>query len=297
MDQPDTPATADKLVEGFLGERIRNLEKILDTDCLSYVGPIVFGTDDTIRDALERIDGRRSGLTFILETTGGYAEVTRRISDACRHHYNSVNFIIPNHAMSAGTILAMSGDSIMMDYYSVLGPIDPQVQGREGRLVPALGYLMRYQDLLDKADSGNITTAEMNILMSFDQGELYAYEQARDLSVSLLEEWLVSYKFKNWKRTRTNDEVVTPKMKRERARDIAMKLNDVKRWNSHGIGINIKILRDELNLVIDDIDDYPEIRTEIREYHKILLDYMNKMSQNAVIHTRLGYWSLAEGRR
>jgi len=54
-----------------------------------------------------------------------------------------VDFLIPSHAMSAGTILAMSGDAIHMDYYSVLGPIDPQVENQEGRLIPALGYLIR----------------------------------------------------------------------------------------------------------------------------------------------------------
>lgn len=89
--------------------------------------------------------------------------------------------------MSAGTILAMSGDAILMDYYSVLGPIDPQIPDQDGNLVPALGYLIQYQKLLAKGQKGRLSTAEMQLLLSFDQTKLYAYEQARDLSRSLLQ--------------------------------------------------------------------------------------------------------------
>ena len=131
-------------------------------------------------EALSLSTTKRRKLIFIIETDGGYAEVVRRISDALRHHYRVVDYLIPNHAMSAGTILVMSGDAIHMDYHSVLGPIDPQVENQDGKLVPALGYLIRYQELLDKANKGQITTAEMAILLEFDQGNLYSYQQARE---------------------------------------------------------------------------------------------------------------------
>jgi ClpP class serine protease len=54
-----------------------------------------------------------------------------------------VVFLVPDVALSAGTILAMSGDAIMMDYFACLGPIDPQVE-REGKLVPVLSCLEPY---------------------------------------------------------------------------------------------------------------------------------------------------------
>ena len=72
----------------------------------------------------------------MLETIGGFAEVARRISDTFRRHYTVVDFLIPSHAMSAGTILAMSGDAIHMDYYSVLGPIDLKSRIKRRRLIP-----------------------------------------------------------------------------------------------------------------------------------------------------------------
>jgi len=237
----------------------------MQADCLAYFGPMIFGSDDRIRDTVEDLATpsnprrKRRKLVFVLETDGGYAEVVRRISDALRHHYRVVEYLIPNHAMSAGTILVMSGDAIHMDYHSVLGPIDPQVENQDGKLIPALGYLIRYEELLDKANSGQITTAEMGVLLDFDQGNLYSYQQARDLSVALLEEWLVKYKFKDWKRTETGKKKVTLKMKRERAQEIGRKLNDVKRWNSHGIGISMERLTKELKLKIDDFGEDKEL--------------------------------------
>ena len=289
---------ANQVVERQLTRILEMIEAEMAANCLVFYGPMIFGVDDAIRNAVEglaNISGKRRGLVFILETEGGYAEVVRRISDALRHHYRVVDFLIPNHAMSAGTILVMSGDAIYMDYHSVLGPIDPQVENQDGKLIPALGYLLQYQGLLDKANAGQISTAEMAILLDFDQGNLYSYQQARDLSVALLEEWLVKYKFKDWKVTATSRKKVTIAMKRARAKEIGDKLNDVKTWNSHGIGIGMERLQRELNLKIDDFGETPELSRCVRRYHTLLTDYMAKNRQRAVVHTREAYTPLMAG--
>ena len=54
----------------------------------------------------------------------------------------------------------MSGDNIYMNYYSALGPVDPQVQNKDGKLVAALGYLDKINDLLSKAQNNTISQAE-----------------------------------------------------------------------------------------------------------------------------------------
>jgi hypothetical protein len=157
------------------------------------------------------------------------------------------------------------------------------------RLVPALGYLIRYEELLEKANTGNLSAAELNVLLNFDQGDLYRYTQARDLSISLLEEWLVKYKFKNWNKTVTRGRHVSLAMKKRRAREIGNELNNVKKWNSHGIGISAEVLRRELNLLVDDFGTIPSLKEAIRNYHRLLSDYMGKMSQLIVVHTREAY--------
>lgn len=47
--------------------------------------------------------------------------------------------------------MCCSGDKIYMDYYSVLGPIDPQVMNKDGKFVAALGYLDKINELIKKA--------------------------------------------------------------------------------------------------------------------------------------------------
>ena len=200
-------------IEGELGRHALALENLLCADILAFRGSITNGIDDVLRFELENRTHKRNRLCVILTTNGGYIEIVHRIVDLMRHHYEEVEFVVPNYAYSAGTVLAMSGDEIRMDYYSRLGPIDPQIE-IEGRMVPASGYLVQYERLVEKAQRGDITTVEAQLMISgFDQAELYAYEQARELSVSLLRLWLAKYKFKNWTTTESTNRPVTDKMR------------------------------------------------------------------------------------
>ena len=213
------------IIERQLSDRIQAIEKAAGADVLTYVGPLYSMTVDAIKDAVESIDDRKRTLLVVLETPGGFIDVVERVARILRHHYRRVEFLVPSYAMSAGTVLVMAGDAIWMDYSSVLGPIDPQVQ-RGDDLVPALGYLEQYERLIQKSAKGTLTTAELAYLVQrFDQAELYRYEQERELSIALLEEWLVKYKFKNWKVTKTKGKKVTPTMRKHRANEVATKLN------------------------------------------------------------------------
>jgi hypothetical protein len=106
---------------------------------------------------------------------------------------------------------------------------------------------------------------------------------------------LVKYKFKDWRSTEKRKEKVTLQMKRERAREIAEKLNKPTLWNSHGLGISMERLRKELNLKIDDFGENRELSDAIRSYHKLLTDYMGSNRHRAVIHTRDAYEPLMRG--
>jgi hypothetical protein len=99
------------------------------------------------------------------------------MANTIRHHYTEVTMIIPGRVMSAGTVFAMSGDRIMMDYYSCLGPIDPQIE-RNGKLIPALFYLVQFERLKERSKNGEIPTAEMVLLQQLDLAELHSFEEA-----------------------------------------------------------------------------------------------------------------------
>jgi hypothetical protein len=276
------------IIEDELRSRASDVEAASDCDVLAFVGPILFGTEDAIRDATEAFGQSRERLAVVVETNGGYIEVTQRMVDTLRHHYVHVEFIVPNFALSAGTVLVMSGDGIHMDYFSILGPIDPQAKrpGSEN-LIPALGYLVQYERLIEKSRLGDLTTAEASfIIEKFDPAELYQYEQDRQLSITLLKEWLAKYKFKDWTVTETSQTPVTPEMREQRAEEIATALNDTDRWHSHARGISMQVLRDDLNLKINDLDDNHRLRDSVRAYYRLLKDYMGKLGHQGAVHTR-----------
>jgi hypothetical protein len=280
-----------KIIEQQLDQRIAAVEVAANADVLTYIGPLYAHAADEVKDAVEFIDPKQKKLLVILETPGGYMDVAERVARVFRHHYAEVEFVVPNFAMSAGTVLVMAGDEIHMDYASVLGPIDPQIE-RGDQLVPALGYLVQYERLVDKSAQGTLTSAELTFLVeNFDAAELYRYEQERALSIALLEDWLVKFKFKNWTKTKTQGKKVTPQMRKDRAKEIAEALNDTDRWHSHSRGIPMDVLKRDLKVEIEDFGTNTQLKLALHDYYRLLKDYgMGKQGHFFfVLHTKGRY--------
>jgi len=282
---------ADRIIEGQLKERVAQLEDVANADVLAYFGPIYPMAGEMIKDAVEALPDKRNDILFLLETGGGLIDVAERIAIILRHHYKRVAFVVPREAMSAGTILVMSGDSIYMNYASMLGPIDPQIQNSSGNWVPALGYLEQYDRLVQKSEEGTMTSAELSYMIeNFDPAERYQYEQEQELSIALLEEWLAKYKFKKWRKTEGKGTKVTQQMRKDRANEIARALNDTKRWHSHSRGIPMEVLRRDLKLLIDDLAEDVALGSAVQSYYHLLSDYTFKRGYRGVaLHTRERY--------
>lgn len=274
----------DDYIKNQLNEHLKEIEKALGADGLTILSPILPGLDRTVRDVVEDIPTKKNALIIMLDTPGGVVEVVERMVETIRHFYREVFFIIPDRAMSAGTIFALSGDRILMDYFSCLGPIDPQIE-KDGVLVPALSYLNQFERLNKKAENGVLTSAEYALLSKLDLGELYQFEQARELSVELLIKWLSNYKFKNWIQTETRKLPVTQKRKEKQAKKIATELNKNDRWHSHGRGIDMKTLTEELKIKIEDYNTIPKLGKTVREYFELLRDYMIRANMTSFTHT------------
>jgi len=120
----------------------QTVAKLFDSDCIFLKATLRQPNDDAVKDEIEElknVKGSKKKLTVLVETNGGYIETVERIVSVFRKHYDVVEYVVPNYAYSAGTILVLSGDEIYMDYYSVLGPIDPQMEDDDGKLVPGMG--------------------------------------------------------------------------------------------------------------------------------------------------------------
>ena len=90
--------------------------------------------------AVLRLD-RSKGLDLILHTPGGNISATQSIVNYLhKMFHHDIRAIIPQIAMSAGTMIACSCKSILMAKHSNLGPIDPHLRG-----VPAYGVIQEFR--------------------------------------------------------------------------------------------------------------------------------------------------------
>jgi ClpP class serine protease len=70
---------------------------------------------------------RTKGLDLVLHTPGGEVAATESLIDYLNSMFNhDIRAIVPQLAMSAGTMIACACDQIIMGKHSSLGPIDPQ---------------------------------------------------------------------------------------------------------------------------------------------------------------------------
>jgi hypothetical protein len=294
-DPPNREESAmlfDSTLKSTLTDQLVQVEKHFNADCAFFFGEIQPVIIKLFRDFIERLPGdesRRAELVLLINTPGGSAEVVEKVVEIIRFHYQKLTVVVPDFALSAGTILCMAADRIFMDYSSSLGPIDPQVFNGKA-WVPALGYLDKVNELLEKARSGQLTNAEFLILQGQDLALLRRYEQARDLTVTLLKKWLKEYKFRDWNVHETDPlklgQPVTADEKQARAEEIARMLGDNKIWHSHGRFIGPGTLKTVLRLKIDDYSSDQVLRPLIRSYNDLLTEYIARQNFQLFMHSR-----------
>jgi hypothetical protein len=84
---------------------------------------------------------RSKGLDLLLHTPGGDVAATESLVDYLRAMFGTdIRAIVPQVAMSAGTMIALSCKQIIMGKHSSLGPIDPQFNG-----LPAHGVIEEFE--------------------------------------------------------------------------------------------------------------------------------------------------------
>jgi len=287
----------DEALKSLMNEKLKKLEAEFQADVVFYYGEIQSSVVRPFRDLIEdlkkpetppKVPQKR--LVLILNTGGGSAETVEKLVDIIRHHYDDVTFVVPDFAMSAGTIFCMSGNRIYMDYSSSLGPIDPQVWNGK-QWVPARGYLDKVEEMLQGAAAGSLTNAEFLILQNQDLAMLSRYEQAKNLTETLLKKWLVEYKWKDWTTHGTNPakigQPVTEDEKVARAEEVARQLGDNKYWHSHSRMIGIDTLHRKLRLKIEDYSNDPKLQPAVRSYNDLITEWIVKTDQRSFVHTRL----------
>jgi len=80
--------------------------------------------------------GDSERITLLIYTRGGSTMAAWSLANLIRSFCDNFDVIIPAKCLSAGTILCLGADSIMMTKQATLGPIDPSVNGPLNPQIP-----------------------------------------------------------------------------------------------------------------------------------------------------------------
>lgn len=270
-----------------LNEWSLKLEKYFECDVISYTGRIAHldnswldrvGYLNYIKqlETLKKENPENKKLVIFLTTLGGSPETVEKLTEVSRYNYEEIYFVIPHLAMSAGTLWALSGNKIFMSYSASLGPLDPQIPRNNG-MYPALGFLDEYNKLCNYGLYRRLTEAEILLLNKLELADIRLFEQFRDLSVNLVQKWLIKY----------NLSTISIEEKNEEALKIAKALSDNNIWHSHSRKINISNLKD-LKIDIEDYSQNYNLKELINNYHESIMTYFQlsglNIYENIIIH-------------
>ena len=112
----------------------RNIERDRDTKVLSFITSDRQGMETAIAqdcinpfvDLLEQI-GPTKRISLILHTNGGQTLAAWRLVNLIRMFCDNLEVLVPLNALSAGTLIAIGADRVVMTKQAALGPIDPSV--------------------------------------------------------------------------------------------------------------------------------------------------------------------------
>jgi ClpP class serine protease len=156
---------------------------------------VTLGIDDGDKNgfmtAVNKLD-RSKGLDLILHTPGGETAATESIVYYLRSMFkDDIRAIVPQLAMSAGTMMALACTEVVMGEQSSLGPIDPQVAG-----VPAHGIIEEFKTAAAEIKADNIKAAVWQpILAKYSPTLIGECQKAIDWSNALAEQWLTEVMF------------------------------------------------------------------------------------------------------
>jgi ATP-dependent protease ClpP protease subunit len=192
--------------------------------------------------AVHRLD-RTKGLDLILHTPGGDLAATESIVDYLRSMFgNDIRAIVPQLAMSAGTMIALATKSVVMGRHSSIGPIDPQLMG-----IPAHGVIEEFQQAAKeiKADPSRAAVWQP-IIAKYPPAFVGECQKAIAWGNDLVEDWLktgmlLGDKSVTAKTTKIIKELADHALTKTHARHISAKA-------AAGLGIVVEKLEDDQRL-------------------------------------------------
>jgi len=185
-------------------ELIKEIQSVTESELICCIG----GTSTAIRrddvlflsDLLHNIK-RGTPIDLMLHTPGGDMDAAEKLVSMISGAAGTAPFriIVPDFAKSAGTLMALGSNSILMSDNSELGPIDPQVVSEEQSGTVHITAIQNYLDAFDecstalKSDPTDPTAQAMPDKL--DPARVHQYRAAIKRARSLAEKLLKSRMF------------------------------------------------------------------------------------------------------
>jgi ClpP class serine protease len=221
--------------------------------------------------AVHKLD-KTKGLDLFLHTPGGGIAATESIVDYLHKMFGSnIRAIVPQIAMSAGTIIACSCKKIMMTEHSNLGPIDPHLNG-----IPAFGVIEEFQQAHReiKKDATKLGLWQP-IITQYRPTFLGQCQNAIAWSKQFVEQHLENVMFSGDTKAKA------------KARSVTRKLLDYKKNKSHSRHIHLAECR-SIGLDVDRIEDDADLQDLVLTVHHCYMHVLMNTACFKIIENHLG---------
>ena len=198
---------------------------------------------------------RNLGLDLILHTPGGDIAATESLVKYLRSMFGrNIRAIVPQIAMSAGTMIACACKEIVLGKHANLGPVDPQLNG-----VPAQAVLDEFNEAIEMIEKNPATASLWQaIIGKYHPTFLGECRRAITWSKSIVRKWLCDGMLYG-----------DPDAKKK-ARKIVNALGDHSKTKTHSRHIHLDELPDVMNATeLEEDDKLQELVLSI--HHAFLL--------------------------
>jgi ATP-dependent protease ClpP protease subunit len=242
-------------------------------------GILVSITPEDINGFLSALHGMdcSRGLLLVLHTPGGSAEAAETIVSYLWSKFSDITTLIPTYAMSAGTMIALASNRLIMGRQSQLGPTDPQFF-MGGGTFSAHSIVKQFEEAKsDIIGNPELARAWAPVLQPFGPALLQEARKALVYGQSLVTDWLTKRMFNG-----TQDAVAHARR--------AAKHFSGDQHGSHGKRIDRTEAR-SLGLTVEDLElNQPLQVAALTLYHALTLAFENGPGAKAIISSNGSTW-------
>lgn len=259
-------------------ELLKSISKKTDRNTITYYSAWLTKPDvanlqivDADKNAfMQAIFGmeKKKGLDLILHTPGGDIAAAESIVDYLHSIFDdNIRAIIPQMAMSAGTMIALSCPTIIMGKESSLGPVDPQFHG------------LSCQEAVDEFDQAVDAVSSNPASLGLWQIRISKYTPTFLVSCKNALDWSKSYT-KSWlRRNYQLDEAAADEM--------AKPFVDHSESKSHARHISIEQCK-KIGLNIVDLEQDDDLQDMILSLHHAYMIFFDKSTAFKAVENQIG---------